>query len=219
MGLKEILKLVKDLNMEKKTEVDLLQEASAKIPNYQTAPLGKIANFAIGQGELLLTPIKLAQLYCALFNNSLVPRFHLLDSIKNVKSFHRDFIDSLIAKNILKMIINDKNETLYQYVSRSYQLPFPQEALQVIKEGLLAAVEKGTGSQTRLSYLKIYGKTGTAQNPFGPDHAWFVSYAEKSDKSLLLVILLENVGRGGAYAAPLAKEIFIRYFQENVTER
>uniref|UniRef100_A0A7V3ZWH4 Penicillin-binding protein 2 n=1 Tax=candidate division WOR-3 bacterium TaxID=2052148 RepID=A0A7V3ZWH4_UNCW3 len=219
IGLKEILKLMKDLDWEKKTEIDLLEETNSKMPRYQTAPLGRVANLAIGQGELLLTPIKLGQLYCALFNEGFLPRPHLLDSIKNVKSFHKDFIDSLINKNILQMVINSKGETVYQYLPKAVKLPFSKETLEIIKEGLFFVVEKGTGISARLPNLKIYGKTGTAQNPFGLDHAWFCGYAEDPDKSLLLVILLENVGSGGAYAAPLAKEIFARYFSKNVAER
>jgi penicillin-binding protein 2 len=219
MGLKEILQVMKDLDWEKKTEIELLEEANSKMPKYQSAPLGKVANLAIGQGELLLTPIKLGQLYCALFNGGFLPRLHLLDSIKNVKSFHKDFVDSLIKKNILQMVINSNKETVYQYLPSKYELPFSNSALEIIKEGLFWVVEKGTGVSAKLANLKIYGKTGTAQNPFGPDHAWFCGYAEDFDKSLLLVILLENVGPGGTYAAPLAKEIFARYFFKDVKER
>ncbi|MEM2175330.1 MAG: penicillin-binding transpeptidase domain-containing protein, partial [Candidatus Micrarchaeia archaeon] len=219
LGLKEILKLIKDLNISKKTDIDLLEEINSRVPNYQTAPLGKVANLAIGQGELALTPIKLAELYCGIFNNGFIPHFHFLDSIKNTKFFHKDFLDSLIKKNILKVVINDNQETIYQYLNNFYQIPFPQEAIEIVKEGLLAVVEKGTGRNAKVIGLKIYGKTGTAQNPFGKDHAWFVGYAQKENKNLLLVILLENVGTGGAYAAPIAREIFSRYFSEYVAQR
>lgn len=218
LGLKEILELIKDLNIQKKTDIDLLEEINSRIPNYQTAPLGKVANLSIGQGEITLTPIKLAQIYCGIFNNGFVPQPHFLDSIKNTKIFHKDFLDSLMKKNIIKIAINDKNETLYQYINKFYQIPFPQEAIETVKEGLLAVVERGTGRSASVNGLKIYGKTGTAQNPFGKDHAWFVGYAEKNNKNLLLVILLENVGAGGAYAAPVAREIFARYFSEYVAE-
>ncbi len=219
LGLKEILKLMKDLNIPNKTNVDLLEETNSRIPEYQTAPLGKIANLAIGQGEIALTPIKLAELYCGIFNNGLIPQLHFLDSIKNAKIFHRDFLDSLIKKNIIKMIINDKKETLYQYINKFYRIPFPLEVIETIKKGLLAVVEKGTGRSAGVPGVKVYGKTGTAQNPFGKDHAWFIGYAEKRDKNLLLVILLENVGAGGVYATPIARKIFVKYFSSYVAER
>lgn len=220
LGLKRILELMKDLNIQEKTNIDLLEEINSRVPRYQTAPLGKVANLSIGQGEIALTPIKLAQLYCGIFNKGFVPQFHLLDSIKNTKFFHQTFLDSLIKRNVIKPVINDKKETLYQYVNKFYPLPFSSEEIEIVKEGLLATVEKGTGKSANVNGLKVYGKTGTAQNPFGKDHAWFVGYAEKENKNLLLVILLENVGAGGAYAAPLAKEIFSRYFlgQEYVAE-
>lgn len=215
LGLKEILKLMEALNIKNKTNIDLLEEINSKIPNYKTAPLGKVANLAIGQGEIALTPIKLAQLYCGIFNNGFIPQIHFLDSIKNAKIFHKDFLDSLMKEDIIKKVTNNKNETLYQYVNKFYSIPFSKEAIEVVKEGLLAVVEKGTGRGASVNNLKIYGKTGTAQNPFGKDHAWFVGYAEAADKALLLVILLENVGAGGSYAAPLAKEIFSFYFRND----
>ncbi|MCS7250448.1 MAG: penicillin-binding protein 2 [candidate division WOR-3 bacterium] len=215
MGLKEILKLIKALELQNKSNIDILEEVNSRVPDYQTAPLGKIANLSIGQGEISLTPIKLAQLYCGIFNEGLIPRLHFLDSIKNTKFFHLTFLDSLIKKNIIKMVINDKKETLYQYIPQFYPMPFSKEAIAIVKEGLLAVVKKGTGINAEIGSLKIYGKTGTAQNPFGKDHAWFIGYGEKEDKRLLILILLENIGAGGAYAAPLAREIFLRYFFKN----
>jgi cell division protein FtsI/penicillin-binding protein 2 len=73
--------------------------------------------------------------------------------------------------------------------------------------------DKGTGrkAQPEIKGMKIYGKTGTAENPHGDDHAWFIGWAEYLNEKYSLVILLENGGSGGSVAAPLAKIIFSQF--------
>ena len=59
---------------------------------------------------------------------------------------------------------------------------------------------------------KVFGKTGTAENPHGEDHAWFIGWMKYYEKSYSIVVLLENSGSGGAVAAPIAKIFLIRLF-------
>ena len=70
--------------------------------------------------------------------------------------------------------------------------------------------EKGTGkaADPLNPKAKIFGKTGTAENPHGEDHAWFIGWMEYFGNSYSIVVLLENSGSGGAVAAPVAKNIF-----------
>ena len=60
---------------------------------------------------------------------------------------------------------------------------------------------------------KVGGKTGTAQNPHGEDHAWFVSFAPAEDPEIAITSLVENGGQGGAVAAPIARRVMKRYFE------
>ena len=60
----------------------------------------------------------------------------------------------------------------------------------------------------RIDGLNIFGKTGTAENPHGDNHAWFTGWAEYFGKKYSIVILLENAGSGGSVAAPIAKLVF-----------
>ncbi|MCD6379215.1 penicillin-binding protein 2, partial [bacterium] len=71
---------------------------------------------------------------------------------------------------------------------------------------------KGTGKYSRVPGIKSAGKTGTAQNPHGEDHAVFVAYAPVKTPRLAIAIVLENAGHGGVEAGPLAREIMIFYF-------
>jgi len=76
--------------------------------------------------------------------------------------------------------------------------------------GQVVSHAKGTGKNAdpAIQGLEIYGKTGTAENPHGEDHAWFIGWMKYYEKSFSIVVLLENSGSGGAVAAPIAKNIF-----------
>ena len=62
----------------------------------------------------------------------------------------------------------------------------------------------------------MYGKTGTAQNPHGDDHAWFIGYAENGKSMISIVLLIENGGSGGKIAAPIAGDAFKYFFNNNI---
>ena len=70
--------------------------------------------------------------------------------------------------------------------------------------------ELGTGKNAlpENNKIKIYGKTGTAENPHGEDHAWYIGWMNYDKKNYSVVVLLENSGAGGAIAAPVAKKVF-----------
>jgi penicillin-binding protein 2 len=71
----------------------------------------------------------------------------------------------------------------------------------------------GTGGLARVQGIEVAGKTGTAQNPHGPDHAWFVGFAPYDNPRIAIAVLLENAGFGGSYAAPIAGKCFERYIK------
>jgi penicillin-binding protein 2 len=85
---------------------------------------------------------------------------------------------------------------------------------------MLRVVEgtRGTGRAARQPDIKVAGKTGTAQNPHGDDHASFICFAPYDDPEIALFVLLENAGHGGAVAAPVAGEMLSYYFGEVVLE-
>jgi len=69
----------------------------------------------------------------------------------------------------------------------------------------------GTATAIRSADVQIAGKTGTAQNPHGNDHSWFIAYAPYDDPKIAICVLVENAGFGAAVAAPIAKRIIMRY--------
>jgi len=190
----------------KKTGVDITGEFDGIAPNSQYmdrlygekkwSPL-LILNIAIGQGEFTITPLQLAQFYCGLANNGLVYRPHLL-----------------------REIINPDGASVRVAPSPSFRLPFSSETMRILKESLFLVVqgEDGTARGRRNKDYNISGKTGTAQNPHGDDHSWFVAYAPSEAPLITVVAIIENGGHGSEVAAPLVGKVIDYYLNEKVDD-
>ena len=105
------------------------------------------------------------------------------------------------------------------------KIPLRPETLRVLKRGMAEAVNRGTAQAAYSRKLNIAGKTGTAQNPQGQDHAWFVGFCPVDKPQLAFVVFVEHGGHGGVVCAPLIKKILTRYYgleeeqrQINITE-
>lgn len=153
-----------------------------------------INNLAIGQGEILVTPLQMAVLYAALANGGDIYKPHLVKKI-----IGSDGISTEIKPEVIDT------------------LPLSQDELQLLVEALHGVVSDphGTAHWMQLPSISIAGKTGTAQNPHGEDHAWFISFAPVEDPEIAISVLVENAGHGSSVAAPLARKIIEYYFQED----
>ena len=140
---------------------------------------GSLLNYSIGQGELLVTPMQVFNYTNLLATKGKTYKPHFVKDIASVPSDTIDIPNETWDKIILDMA-------------------------KVISD------EKGTGKAADPKKLnaKVFGKTGTAENPHGEDHAWFIGWMDFLNKKYSIVILLENAGSGGAIAAPIAKNIF-----------
>jgi penicillin-binding protein 2 len=78
-------------------------------------------------------------------------------------------------------------------------------------------VEAGTAGAVRIPGLPVAGKTGTAQNPHGDDHALFVCYAPAVSPTIALAVVAENSGHGGSVSAPIAAHVLKRLFLRDST--
>jgi penicillin-binding protein 2 len=152
-----------------------------------------INNLAIGQGEILVTPLQMAVFFAALANGGIIYKPH-----------------------VVKRIIDSERDAIEHRPEIMGHLPLSENHRQIIVEALLGvtADPHGTASFIRIPGVSIAGKTGTAQNPHGEDHAWFICFAPAEDPEIAVAVVVENSGHGSSVAAPLAKKILEFYFIE-----
>jgi penicillin-binding protein 2 len=78
---------------------------------------------------------------------------------------------------------------------------------------MIGVVLRGTGTLAKVPGITVAGKTGTAQNPHGKDHAWFIAFAPVENPKIAMAVLVENAGFGGSISAPIARELIKYYLQ------
>ena len=151
----------------------------------------ELASCAIGQGELLVNPLSMALVAAAIANQGTLMRPYLVEYLK----------DSTGAV------------TRTTTPSRWRNAVMPSIASQ-LKEAMLEAVRSGTATGAAVSGVQVAGKTGSAQNPHGQSHAWFVGFAPAEQPRLCIAVVVENAGSGGAVAAPIAGRMFKEAFSQ-----
>ncbi len=201
LGVDLIAKYAQESGFGKKTGIDLPQESKGFVPTtkFYNKRYGErgwtkslAMNLAIGQGEFLATPLQVTCFYSALGNGGTIHRPHLL-----------------------KKVISKSGRVWEYKASAAGHLPFDRKTLDILKEGCLAAVndENGTGKLSRVPGIAVAGKTGSAENPHGNTHAWFVGYAPAQAPKIVVTALIENAGHGGDIAAPMVREIIKAYLE------
>jgi penicillin-binding protein 2 len=96
-------------------------------------------------------------------------------------------------------------------------LDLSPDQLQGLRQAMISVVERGTARGARLGSITIAGKTGTAQNPHGPNHGWFIGFAP-ADKPEIVVGAIVEFAREGPYVAPLVARVIARYLGADTTE-
>jgi penicillin-binding protein 2 len=143
----------------------------------------------IGQGEVSVTPLQLA-LYVALIAN-------------NGKTF---------TPHIVKGYLDNYTRQFNPFQFKEISLGIKQEAFDIVKQGMFLVVNgAGTATWIKSKVIEIAGKTGTAQNPHGKDHAVFVGFAPFDNPQIAVAVIVENIGFGSTYAAPIAKKMIDAY--------
>jgi cell division protein FtsI/penicillin-binding protein 2 len=74
----------------------------------------------------------------------------------------------------------------------------------------------GTGGEAKIAGITVAGKTGTAQNPHGEAHAWFIGFAPADNPKIAICVLVENAGFGGVIAAPIAGLCIEKYLTRTI---
>lgn len=153
---------------------------------------GLVLNCAIGQGELLVTPLQLARAYAALGGDG-----------------------HLYRPNVVLAQENAYGVRQVRRVRRTSEPVCSERVRRILKSALydVVAHEEGTGGLATVEGVPVSGKTGTAENPHGQDHAWFVAYAPSEHPEVAVAVIVENAGHGGSVAAPIVGQLLRSYFR------
>ena len=188
-----------------KTGIDIGEEAAGFIPgeNYYVKMYGEkwprsiMASLGIGQGEVSVTPLQLAQYVALIANNG-----------------------SSFQPHIVKGYLDDNTRQIIPYKFPEIKTGIKQEVFDIVKEGMFLVVNgAGTATHIKMSDIQISGKTGTAQNPHGKDHALFVCYAPSDNPQIAIAVVVENIGFGGTHAAPIAKAMIEAYLKKETLKK
>ncbi|HMO54904.1 MAG TPA: penicillin-binding transpeptidase domain-containing protein, partial [Tepidiformaceae bacterium] len=158
--------------------------------------LGDTYNSAIGQGNVLATPLQITRMTAAIVNGG-----------------------RLVTPHVVNRVIGPDGEVVRTIQPRYQDVGVSQKTLEIIKEGMLGSVQYGAGARAALSITSVAGKTGTAEffKPSGQlsQHAWFTGFAPYNNPEIVVTVYFD-VGVGGDKAAPVAARI-MDYYMRNVS--
>ena len=190
------------------TGIDLPDENSGLAPDrsYLNAKYGErgwtqgyLLNLAIGQGDLLVTPLQMAFFAMIIANEGKAQKPHLVHQIIDPVSLNEtlNLPDSIRVSGI------------------------GQSTFEVIKKAMSRVVQGvgGTAKAAAVKGVEVCGKTGTAENPHGEPHAWFIGFAPRAQPEVAFAVLVENGGSGSAVAAPIAGKVLRAYFNQQVNRK
>lgn len=180
--------------------VDLPSEGRGFLPNaaYYNSRYGEgrwsantVISVSIGQGEVLATPLQIANLAATIANRGW-------------------FITPHVVKEIADSTIADKYLTpVYPTIDSKW---YPE-----IAEGMRMAVTGGTCRLAAIPGIEVAGKTGTAQNPHGRDHSAFIGFAPYDDPQIAVCAYIENAGSGATYGVPIGSLVMEKYLTDTIS--
>lgn len=148
-----------------------------------------IISDAIGQGEILATPLQIANLSATIANRGYYITPHVVKRIEGV--------------GVLKASV------------QRHDTDIDKRYYNDIVQGMRMAVLGGTCTGANIPGLDVCGKTGTAQNPHGRDHSVFMGFAPMNDPKIAVCVYVENAGFGATYGVPIGALMIQRYLQGN----
>jgi penicillin-binding protein 2 len=186
-------------------EGDIPDQANGNLPKdtYFDRYYGKkgwrtitIRSLSIGQGEVEMTPLQLANLAATIANRGYYYPPHFLREVEGDPEYTK-----MYQKKIYTKISPDYFTTLVQGMNLVYQ------------------GESGTARYYRIDSVSSCGKTGTAQNPHGKNHSIFICFAPKDNPKIAVACVVENSGYGATWAAPIATLIMEKYLKGEIKQK
>lgn len=156
-----------------------------------------VRSLSIGQGEILVTPLQLANLAAIIGNEGFYYPPHFIRAID-------DTLNGIPAS-----------------YSRALQTGIDSKYFKLVKEAMLDVFEGagGTARYHRSNDFRAAGKTGTVQNPHGKDHSMFMAFAPYEKPEIAIAVVVENAGYGSTWAAPIASLMMELYLTGEVKRK
>jgi len=204
----KLQKFVRSFGYGSVTGIELPGEADGRVPDaawkkaynedypeYQRWNPGDTVNMAIGQGDLLVTPLQVASTYAGVANDGRVMRPHLLR----------------------KVLGSDGKPVLVQKREVAFSPKVSKRNIDVMQQALHNVTTQGTGRAAFRGFpVEVAGKTGTAQVAGKDDYAWFVGYAPANKPRYAVAVVVEQGGHGGSVSAPAARQILASLLGEKI---
>ncbi len=181
--------------------IDLPGEKGGFVPDasYHTKHYGNekwgssyTISLSIGQGQLGITPLQMANIMAIVANRGFYYRPHLIKGIGEQQIVKEEF-----------------TEKIWAGVDEKHYEP--------VIEGMSRAVSGGTAAGSKIKDIEMCGKTGTVQNPHGDNHAVFFAFAPRVNPKIAIAVFVENAGYGGVWAAPIASMLVEKYINDTIS--
>ncbi len=200
LGVERITAYAKKFGLGGTLGIDLPSEGAGFLPTKEWKEktkgerwyIGDTYHFAIGQGDLLVTPLQINSITATVANGGVLMKPHLVNA---------ETADDGTRSEHVPEILNP------QVVEKS--------AIEEVRRGMRATVVSGVARSLGELPVAVAAKTGTAQWKTGaPTHAWFTSFAPYDKPQLAVTVMIEEGGQGSAYPAQAAKRIYAWYFSK-----
>jgi penicillin-binding protein 2 len=192
-----------------KLGIDVPSEKSGKIPTPElyNKVYGQghwnfctIRSLSIGQGEVLVTPLQVANEMAYLANKGWYITPHMVDSIEG----------------------GDQFGLLKNFQQKHIGIAIPDSVFEAVHDGMQGVMETGTGSAAKVPGIVVCGKTGTVENYIGLEkqksHAFFAAFAPRANPKIAIAVICENAGMGANSAAPIASLMIEQYLKDSIPE-
>ncbi len=186
-----------------KLDIDLPNERKGLLPSadYYTKRWGSDKwgssfniSLSIGQGELGITPLQMANTMAIVANRGFYYKPHLIKAIGAKKVIRREF-------------------------TKKIAVGISQQYFGSVIEGMSRVVNQpgGTAYYSKIPGIEMCGKTGTVQNPHGADHSVFVAFAPRENPKIAIAVVVENAGFGATWSAPIASLMVEQYLRDSIS--
>lgn len=200
-GLTKLVDHLHAFGLGHKLGIDIPNEQSGHVPTVEffNKRYGKnrwkfshFVSIGIGQGEIEITPVQMANLAAIIANRGYYYIPHFAKEFKG-----------------------DTSRVLDVYKKRNYTKVHPSH-FEIVVKGMEDVILAGTGRRAAIPGMSVCGKTGTVENPHGKDHSTFIAFAPKDNPKIAVAVYVENGGFGSTYAAPIASLMIEKYLKDSI---